>query len=167
MPVRYILSSVWVRLSIFSPLSIIQHVGLYVFSVPISLVMVKGICILCLIIIITSEVWAITHCLGLCMSFYILSNESKYNQTRGNVRRLPNIWSMQDDFNVLKNFWYQMCYFWLLTTPRAKIMLPFVTTINPDVYAIRDRKPSAVGTLTKSIVVGLAVICPRGDHLRV
>ena len=30
MPVRYILSSVWVRLSIFSPLSIIQYVGLYV-----------------------------------------------------------------------------------------------------------------------------------------
>ena len=32
MPVRYILSSVWVCLSIFSPLSIIHHVGLYVFS---------------------------------------------------------------------------------------------------------------------------------------
>ena len=30
MPVRYILSSVWVRLCIFSPLSIIQYVGLYV-----------------------------------------------------------------------------------------------------------------------------------------
>ena len=47
------LSSVWVRLSIFSPLSIIQYVGLYVFS------------LLCLIIIIKSEVWTITHCLGL------------------------------------------------------------------------------------------------------
>ena len=34
MPVRYILSSMWVRLSIFSPLSIIQYVGLYVFSLP-------------------------------------------------------------------------------------------------------------------------------------
>ena len=31
MPARYILSSVWVRLSIFSPLSTIQYVGLYVF----------------------------------------------------------------------------------------------------------------------------------------
>ena len=30
MPVRYILSSVWVGLSILSPLSIIQYVGLYV-----------------------------------------------------------------------------------------------------------------------------------------
>ena len=32
MPVRYILSSVWVRLSIFSQLSIIQYMGLCVFS---------------------------------------------------------------------------------------------------------------------------------------
>ena len=37
----YILSSVWVRLSIFSPLSIIQYVGLYVFSLPISVVMIE------------------------------------------------------------------------------------------------------------------------------
>ena len=43
MPVRYILSSVWVRLSIFSLLSIIQYVGLYVFSLPISLVMIERI----------------------------------------------------------------------------------------------------------------------------
>ena len=41
MPVRYILSSVWVRLSIFFPLSMIQYVGLYVFSLPISLVMIE------------------------------------------------------------------------------------------------------------------------------
>ena len=43
MPVRYILSSAWVRLSIFSPSSIIQNVGLYVFSLPISLVMIERI----------------------------------------------------------------------------------------------------------------------------
>ena len=65
MPLRYILSSVWVRLSIFSPLSIIQYVGLYVFSFPISLVMIERIYILCLIIIIKSEVWTMTHCLWL------------------------------------------------------------------------------------------------------
>ena len=64
MPVRYNLSSVWVRLSIFSQLSII-HVGLCVFSLPISFAMIERICILCLIIIIKSEVWTITHCLGL------------------------------------------------------------------------------------------------------
>ena len=65
MPVGYILSSVWVRLSMFSQVSIIQYVGLCVFSLPISLVMIVRIYILCLIIIIKSEVWAITHCLGL------------------------------------------------------------------------------------------------------
>ena len=65
MPVRYILPSVWVRLSLFSPLSIIQYVGLYVFSLPVSLVMIERLYILCLIIIIKSEVWTITHCLGL------------------------------------------------------------------------------------------------------
>ena len=78
MPVRYILSSVWVRFNTLSPLSIIQYVGLYVFRLPISVVMIERIYILCLIIIIKSEVWTITHCLGLChgtihcMSFYIL-----------------------------------------------------------------------------------------------
>ena len=36
MPVRYNLLSVWVRLSIFSQLPIIQYVGLCVFSLPIS-----------------------------------------------------------------------------------------------------------------------------------
>ena len=65
MPVRYNLSSVWVRLSIFSQLSIIQYVGLCVFSSPISFVMIERIYILCLIIIIKSKVWTITHCLGL------------------------------------------------------------------------------------------------------
>ena len=64
-PVRYILSSVWVRLSIFSLLSIIQYVGLYVFSLPISLVMIERIYIICLIIIIKLEVWTSIHCLGL------------------------------------------------------------------------------------------------------
>ena len=65
MPGIYMFSSVWVRLSIFSPLSVILYVGLYVFSLPISLVMIEKIYIHCLIIIINSEVWTITHCLGL------------------------------------------------------------------------------------------------------
>ena len=66
MPVRYILSSVWVRLSIFSQISIIQYMRLCVFSLPISLVMIERIYTFCLIIIIiNSEVWTITHCLGL------------------------------------------------------------------------------------------------------
>ena len=49
MPVRYILSGVWVRLSIFSPLSIIQYLGLCAFSLPIPLVMIERIYILWLI----------------------------------------------------------------------------------------------------------------------
>ena len=65
MPVRYILSSVWVRLSIFSLLSAIQYVGLYFIRLPIYLVMIERIYILFLIIIIKSEVWTINHCLGL------------------------------------------------------------------------------------------------------
>ena len=65
MLVRYILSSVWVRLSIFSSLSIIQYMGLCIFSLSISLVMIERIYILCLIIIIKSEVWTIALCLGL------------------------------------------------------------------------------------------------------
>ena len=52
-------------LSLFSPLSNIQYVGLYVFSLPISLVMIERIYMLSLIVIIKSEVWTITHCLGL------------------------------------------------------------------------------------------------------
>ena len=43
MPVRYILSSVWVRLSKFFQLSIIQCMGLCAFSLPISLVMIERI----------------------------------------------------------------------------------------------------------------------------
>ena len=47
LPVRYILSSVWVRLSIFSLLSIIQYMGLCVLSLPVSLVMIERIYTLC------------------------------------------------------------------------------------------------------------------------
>ena len=65
MPVIYNLSGMWVRLSTFSQLSIIQYVELCVFSLPISFVMIERIYIHCLIIIIKSEVWTITHCLGL------------------------------------------------------------------------------------------------------
>ena len=45
MPARYILSSVWMRLSIFSQLSITQCMGLFVFSLPIqfTLVMIERI----------------------------------------------------------------------------------------------------------------------------
>ena len=60
MLVRYNLSSVWEKLSIFSQLSIIQYVGLCVFKLPFSFVMIERI-----YIIIKSEVWTIAHCLAL------------------------------------------------------------------------------------------------------
>ena len=43
MPVRYMLSSVWVRLSIFSQLSIVHYMGLCVFRLPISLMMTEKV----------------------------------------------------------------------------------------------------------------------------
>ena len=43
MPVTYILFSVWMRLSIFFQLSIIQYMGLCVFSLPVSLVTIERI----------------------------------------------------------------------------------------------------------------------------
>ena len=43
MHVRYILSSVWVRLSIFSQLPVLQYMGLCVFSLPSSPVMIERI----------------------------------------------------------------------------------------------------------------------------
>ena len=48
-------------------LSVIHYtnVGLYVFSLPIPLVMIEIIYILCLIIIIKSELWTVTHCIAL------------------------------------------------------------------------------------------------------
>ena len=96
MPVRYNVSSVWVRFSIFSQLSIIQYVGLCVFSLPISFVMIERICILCLIIIIKSEVWTITHCLGLghetmvcavCLSIFVW--HQKQHRISGGVLHYP------------------------------------------------------------------------------
>ena len=62
MPVRYILSSVWVRLSIFSQL---YNIWGCVFSVCQSPLWWLRWYLLCLIIKIKSEVWTITHCLGL------------------------------------------------------------------------------------------------------
>ena len=78
MLIRYILSSVCLRLSQFPQLSFMQYTGLCVLSLPI-FVMIVRIGVLYLIIIIKSEVWNIylfrarswnnaMH----CMSFYVL-----------------------------------------------------------------------------------------------
>ena len=102
MPVRYVLPSVWVRHNIFSQLSIIQHVWLCAFSLPISLVMIEKLYILCLIII-ESEVWTITHCLWLgherivcavCIFIFLYMWQTRYwTLDRGNdkVMMLKNM----------------------------------------------------------------------------
>ena len=85
--VRYILSSVCLRLNQFSQLSFMQCMGL---SLPISFMMIVRICILHLTIIVTSEVWPICHCLGLghetmvsalCLSILLWYIGLRYNGT--------------------------------------------------------------------------------------
>ena len=88
MPVRYILSSVWVRLSIFSSLSIIQYVGLYVFSLPISVAMIERIYIYFFLLSSSNRKYELffTHCLGLghetmvsavCLSIFLVIHYTK------------------------------------------------------------------------------------------
>ena len=102
MPVRYNLSSVRVRLSISLSyqLSIRQYVGLCVFSLPLFFVMIGRIYILCLIIIIESEVWTIVHCLGLgyetmvcivCLSIFLYHGgyNVKYKHRQSMNIKLP------------------------------------------------------------------------------
>ena len=71
-------SSVCLTLSQLSH-SVMQYMGLCVFSLPLSLVMIVKVCVLHVIIIIKSQVWTICHCLGLghetiicalCLSMY-------------------------------------------------------------------------------------------------
>ena len=63
-PVKFILSNVCLRLSQLTQLSFIQIMGLCVFSLPFSLMMIVRMCVLYLIII-KSEVSPICHCLRL------------------------------------------------------------------------------------------------------
>ena len=65
MLVRYILSRVCLRSSQFFQISIMQYMGILVFSFRISLMMVVIICVLYLVVIIKSEVWPTCHCLRL------------------------------------------------------------------------------------------------------
>ena len=80
MPIRYILSSVWVRLSIFSQLSIVHYMGLCVFSFPISLVMTERIYTLSYNHQ-KSEVWTLIHghetmVRAVCLSIFLPHGQS-------------------------------------------------------------------------------------------
>ena len=61
MLVRYIMSTVCLRLIKFSQLSYIQCMGMCIFSLPISLMMIVRISVLYIIIIIKLEAWPICH----------------------------------------------------------------------------------------------------------
>ena len=133
MPVRYSLLSVWVRLSIFSQLSIIQsiiqYVGLCVFSLPTPLVMIERIYILCLIIIIKLEVWTITRCLGLghktmvcavCLSIFLWSFEVAMSwAVIWYLKYFPQL-MWQNQFDITEH--YILCE--LLTVNKSHSMFP-------------------------------------------
>ena len=65
MLVRYILSNVCLRLEEFFQLSLMQYMGLCVFGLPISVMIIARISVLYLNITIKPEAWPIFHCLGL------------------------------------------------------------------------------------------------------
>ena len=89
-PVRYILSSVCLRLSQFSQLSSMHYMGLCVFSLLIYFTMIVKISALYLNIIIKSEAWPICPCLGLdnktmlcavCLSIFLWDVFRVYHQS--------------------------------------------------------------------------------------
>ena len=152
MPVKCNLSSVWVRLSIFSQLSIIQYVGLYVFSLPIPFVMIARIYILCLIIIIKSEVWTITHCLGLghetmvcpvCLSIFLWQQ---------------NWWAIASRTMSLTYVLWNIWYFPELTEGLALLAVGTLATINTWSVLLGNRnsswlEPLWVKAATSSLII--------------
>ena len=111
-------------------LSVINYTicGLCVFSLPISLMMIERIYRLCHIIIIKSEVWTITHCLGLghetmvcavCLSIFLFvyklfpkcpiglifwKEHANHTAVHGISRMwITNIWCKFDEYEVLEH----------------------------------------------------------------
>ena len=154
MSVRYILSSLWVRLSIFSPLSIVHYVGLYVFSLPIFLVMIERIYILWLIIIIKSEEWT-THCLGLghetmssdvCLSIFlwICDMAGLLRGTFVSWWYLPRIWPSVTNMQLYHHARYptddwQLAYMFSLVYFSVEVCLEGVFP-----HSVRTRRDSCV-----------------------
>ena len=109
----------------------IQYVGLSVFSLPISLVMTERTYILCLIIIINSEVWTITYCLGLghetmvcavCLSIFlwICDMTGLLRGTFVSWWYLPRIWPSVTDMQhyyharyplMINTYMFSLAYF--------------------------------------------------------
>ena len=128
MPVIYILSSVWVRLSIFSQLSIIQYVGLCVFSLPISLVMIEIIYIYIYTLSYHHHqirslnyyplfrVRSSNNCMH-CLSFYILMGVYFLNSPK------VEMW----DEKVCRNCWIQYWFKEMAYTLKWSLLIDDVT----------------------------------------
>ena len=87
---------------------------MFFYSLPIPLVMIEIIYILCLIIIIKSEVWTITHCLGLgheamvsavCLSIFLEIERGRYITPKAPVcdRRCRTCDVTDDEMHFLLN----------------------------------------------------------------
>ena len=135
MPVGYILSSVRVRLSIFSQLSIIQYMGLCVFSLPISLVMVERIYTLSYyhhkIGSMNFYSWFRVRSWnnGMpCMSLYILMNVVQYN---GKGKYVENRKTSRGAMNqeMIKN-----CYFRYLFNEIGDPYLDLFSTLSTVLF---------------------------------
>ena len=92
-----------------------MYVGLYVFSWPVPLVMIQRIYILCVIVIIKSEVWTITHCLGLghetrvptvCLSIFLETAMESQFKNVGN--QFDNITSLNTIFRTTWNYRFKI-----------------------------------------------------------
>ena len=137
MPVGYILSSVWVRLSIFSQLSIIRYMGLCVFSLHISLVMVERIYTLSYYHhqIRSMNFYPLFRVRSWnngmpCMSLYILMNVVQYNG-KGNYveNRKPSRGAMNQD--MIKKLLFEIFISWDWW-PISGLVQYFVHSIVPD-----------------------------------
>ena len=149
-------------------LSVIQYVGLCVFSLPISFVMIERIHILCLIIIIKSEVWTITNCLGLdswsngmrCMYFYILMGavNASWNKVE-----LWHLWSWRYEHqNMLIR--HNMHLIWSLhTTGKFAISTKIKVITRPG--NITNFANSASNSMTMKVDISHIPYHPRTCHV--
>ena len=101
----------WVRLSIISQLSIVQQRAVCFQFNPFPCGGWENIYMLCLIIIIKSETWTITHCLGLrhetmvcavCLSIFLLYNSLQQVQHR-TKSRLHTCFILTQPLSILEN----------------------------------------------------------------
>ena len=108
----------------------IMYVGLYVFSWPVPLVMIEIIYILCVIVIIKSEVWTITYCLGLghetmvptvCLSIFL--ETAMVSQLKNVGNQFDNITSLNTIFRTAWNYRFKITKNCYKSRPHVQAML--------------------------------------------